>query len=612
MPIKKEDKYQVKENKRWFQKWWPKNVPKNVKFAEISLNQFLDEQVKKYGDKNIIWFLDTWVTYNQFHDYVLRFATALHDIGVKKGDVVAILTGNCIQYVVAYYGAVRIGAIPSGINPTYKPLEIKYQLDVTKAKVLIAYDAFFDEKSKTRIKRNLPYIGEILPKTTVEKVIYTNLADLAHGLGFKRTLGKMIGAIPKGKVNVPGALNFMDLLKTEPNVPEVKIDVKTHPATYIMTGGTTGLPKAAVLTHFNAVSNAKQCMYWLGGEKPGMGCVGVLPMFHSFAHTVVMNAGIAFGAWLMLFPTPPPTEELLEHIEKLPCPEGLVYAGAEILFKRLADFKDLKAKYPGVMGKLILCMSGAGPLHRPVRDAFVENTGGNIVEGYGLTETSPVVSAGNLFEESPIGVIGMPVPGTEWGIWPTEDFDAGPICLGNPDDENFGEENTGEICVHGPQVMLEYLGQTEETAETIKEYDGKLWLLTGDIGFMNEDGTIEIRDRKKQLIKVAGHSVYPKEVETMLMSNEAVSEAAVAGLPDPAGKVGEITKAWVALKPEYVGKITEEQLKAWTRQNLTEWKCPAIIEFIPTVPKQILTGKVQRRELQINDPIWIQKYGKPK
>ncbi|MHA1240015.1 MAG: AMP-binding enzyme [Promethearchaeota archaeon] len=156
--------------------------------------------------------------------------------------------------------------------------------------------------------------------------------------------------------------------------------------------------------------------------------------------------------------------------------------------------------------------------------------------------------------------------------------------------------------------MYEYLNQPEETSETIKTYKGALWFLTVDIGFMDEDGTIEIRDRKKQLIKVAGHSVFPKEVESMLMKHEAVSETAVSGLPDPAGKVSEITKAWVELKPEYIGKITEEELLAWTKENLTKWKCPAQIEFITEVPKNIL-GKVQCRILQINDPIWKEKYG---
>ena len=601
MPIKKDDKYQVNENKRWFKKWWPEGVPYNIDFEEITMAEFLDRAVEKFGNLNYLWFLDTWITYKQFREFVLKFATGLHKMGVKKGDVIAILTGNCIQYVVAYHAAVRLGAIPTGINPTYQPMEILHQLDITKPSVMISYDLYLDEKAAK--KMGGPYIGGILPKSTVKKVIHTNLADMADGLGFKRVLGKLIGKIPKGKVKFPGAVKFMDVLNTAPNVPKVEIDVKTHPATYIMTGGTTGLPKAAVLTHFNCVSNAYQCLAWLGSERPGIGNVGILPFFHSFAHTIIMNATIAFGGWIMTFPKPPSQDELCAHIEDLPCPEGLVYAGAEILFKRLAEFRDIK-NYPGVMGKLILCVSGAGPLHKPVRDAFVKNTGGNIVEGYGLTETGPAVSGGNLFGESPDGVIGMPFPGTNWGIFPTDDFTKGPICLGNPDDTNFGEDHSGEICVHGPQVMLEYLDKQDETADTIIEYNGALWLLTGDIGFMNEDGTIEIRDRKKQLIKFKGYSVYPKEVEELLMKHDEISEAAVSGLPHE--EFGEIVKAWVELTPG--STLTPEAIQEWAKENMTHYKRPGLVEIIKEVPKNIL-GKVQRRILQINDPIWIEKQG---
>lgn len=319
--------------------------------------------------------------------------------------------------------------------------------------------------------------------------------------------------------------------------------------------------------------------------------------------TTVMNACIALGGWMMLFPRPPPTEELLETIQDLPAPKGFLYTGAEILFKRFADFPLIKEF--DITGKLRLCVSGAGPLHGSVAEAFEKNTGGRIVEGYGLSEASPVVSAGNLFGESPIGTIGMPFTGTDWAIFDGEDFSKGIIADGLPGSK-YGEEYSGEICCCGPQVMKEYLNQPEETAETLKEWDNRIWLLTGDIGFMNEDGTIAFRDRKKQLIKVAGHSVFPKEVESMLMKHEAVSEAAVAGLPDPEGKLGEIAKAWVEIKPEYKGKITEDELKAWTEENLIKWKCPAIIEFIDEVPKSVL-GKVQRRALQEADPLWKSK-----
>ncbi|MFX0000608.1 MAG: AMP-binding protein [Candidatus Hodarchaeota archaeon] len=583
--------WKVDENKAWFKKWWPKETPKNHKFEKISLGEFFERQRKKYANERMMWFIESWMTYEEAGQAIDSLATALDKLGVKKGDVVALLLPNSFQYVISFYATVKLGAIATGINVTYKPLEVLHHLKLTNAKVLITLDALYGELAR-------PIIG----RTSVEMVIYTNIVDLASGLsGVKKGLGKMIGKIPKGKVDFPSAINFMDLLKTEVDLLKVDFDPTEHTATYIMTGGTTGVPKATVLSHFNLVSNATQCMLWVGGEDPGVGDIGAIPLFHSFAMTAVMNVAVALGGWMMLFPRPPPTDEFLKEITHIDAPKGLFYAGAEILFKRIADFPNLK-KFPGLIGRLRLCISGAGPLHAPVQKAFQENTGGRIVEGYGLSEASPVVSAGNLFGESPVGCIGMPMTGTDWGIFDVEEFEKGPIANGLSGSK-FGEQNTGEICVCGPQVMKGYLNQPEETKDTLKKWDGRTWLLTGDIGFMNDDGTIAIRDRKKQLIKVAGHSVFPAEVETMLMSHEAVSEAAVAGLPDPAGKVGEITKAWVALKPEYKGKITGEELIAWTEKNMTKWKCPAMIDIIDEVPKSIM-GKVERRTLQEADPLF--------
>ena len=589
--VVKMTEWQVDEDKAWFKKWWPENTPKNHKFEKISLGESFERQRKKYANDNMMWFLESWMTYEEAGQAIDSLATALHKLGIKKGDVVAFLMPNSFQYVISFYATVKLGAIATGINPTYKPLEILHHLKLTGARVLIALDALFEELAHP-----------IISKTNIEMVIYTNVADLASGLsGIKKVLGKLIGKIPKGKVNFPSAIKFADLLTTEPDLPKVDFDPTEHTATYIMTGGTTGVPKATILTHFNLVSNSTQAMLWVGGEDPGVGVIGALPLFHSFAMTAVMNVAITLGGWIMLFPRPPPTEEFLKEITHIPAPNGLFYAGAEILFKRIADFPHLE-KFPELMGRLKLSISGAGPLHAPIRDSFEKNTGGRIVEGYGLSEASPVVSGGNLFGESPVGTIGMPFPGTDWGIFDVDDFAKGPIADGSKGSK-YGEDNTGELCVCGPQVMKGYLGQPEETKDTLKTYDGRTWLLTGDIGFMNEDGTVALRDRKKQLIKVAGHSVYPAEVETMLMSHDAVSEAAVAGLPDPKGKVGEITKAWVALNPEYKGKITEEQLIAWTVKNMTKWKCPAMIEFVDAIPTNIL-GKVQRRVLQEADPLF--------
>jgi len=596
MALKVQRPFYVNENKRWFKKWWPEGVPFNTTFEEKTTNEFLDEQVEKYANENFIWFLDTWITYRQFQDYVKSFATVLANLGIKKGDVIAIHLPNCPQYIVAYYAITRIGAIASGINPTYQPMEVLHQLDIISPKMLIVLDALY-----------VPFIKPIIQDSTIKIVVYTNLTDLVKIKAVRKAIGKFVKKIPTGKVDFAGAIKFKDLLKTAPAVPEVRIDVKEHPATYIMTGGTTGLPKAAILTHFNVVSNAKQCKLWLGGEKHGIGNIGILPLFHSFAHTVVMNTTLAVGGWIMCFPTPPSQAELCEQIERLPCKEGLIYAGTEILFKRLAELKNIKRRFPGVMGKLILCISSAGPLHKPVRDAFVKNTGGRIVEGYGLSEASPAVSAGNLFGESPVGSIGMPFTGTEWGIWPIDDFDKGPICMGNPEDIAFGVEHTGEICVTGPQVMLEYLDKPDETAYTIFEYEGKLWLLTGDIGFMNKDGTIEIRDRKKQLIKCKGFSVFPKEIEELLMKHPDVIEAAVAGLPDE--ECGEIIKAWIAIEEDC--DCSPQKIKDWSKNNMAHYKVPHKVAIIGELPKNLI-GKVQRRVLQEADPIWKKKYGKSK
>jgi long-chain acyl-CoA synthetase len=337
---------------------------------------------------------------------------------------------------------------------------------------------------------------------------------------------------------------------------------------------------------------------------PGIGNIGILPLFHSFAHTVVMNTTVAIGGWMMLFAAPPSVEELCEFIDRLPCEEGLVYAGAEILFNKLATFRHLNKKFPKVMGKLKLCVSSAGPLHQSVHDAFIKNTGGRIVEAYGLTEASPAVSAGNLFGESPIGIIGMPFPGTEWGIFESEDFTKGIICMGNKDDKNFGIEYTGEICITGPQIMKEYLNQPEETANTLIKYNSKLWLLTGDIGFMNEDGTIEIRDRKKQLIKCKGYSVYPREIEELLIKHPDILEAAVSGLPHD--DYGEIIKAWVAIRED--SDLSPQSIIDWAMKNIAHYKVPQSVAIVGQLPKNVV-GKVQRRTLQMNDPLWKKKYG---
>jgi long-chain acyl-CoA synthetase len=593
----------IDESKPWFHcPYWPKGVPFQLTYdGSKTMYDFLEEAATEHPDWNAIIFSvgDGAITYAQLKEWVDRFANALLQLGVKKGEVLGIILGNCPQYVIAYYAAQKIGAIPTGFNPTYKPAEVLHQIKITGVNHLVILDALYDPMLK-------PIIDKI---DTVKNVISTNISDLATGLsGFMKFLGKLLGKIPKGKV--PNSHNFMDMLKASPDSPRAEIDQENDTGTYIMTGGTTGVPKAAVLTHRNVYANAQQCRYWMLLQKdpdnpdmtelgPQTGMVGVLPLFHSFAHTVVMNIAIASQATMILFPRPPPTEELLEYFNNLKIPNGLVYAGAEVLFQRIADLEDLEPYREG-LAKLRICVSGAGPLHKPIQDKFEERTGAKITEGYGLSEASPVVCAGNFYgEQRSVGTIGMPFPGTDWHIFPSEEgkFEEGPI-------EGIGEENTGEICVAGPQVMKGYLNNPERTAATIKEWGGKKWLLTGDIGFQDQYGRMIIRDRKKQLIKYKGYSVYPKEVESLVGHHPDVLEVAAAGIPDP--KTGELVKVWVKIKDG--SDLTPETLKAWCKDNMTHYKVPGEIEFRDEIPKSMV-GKVMRRTLQEEDKRYRDKMG---
>ena len=572
--------WQVDESHLWLRKesGWPDEVPRNMEFPKISLGDMFRESVKKFGNTRAVWFLGKFMTYHELGRHVEAFATALHRLGIKKGDVIAFLLPNSFQYVIAYYACQRLGIIASGMNPTYKPGELLHQLKATGATTLITLDSLYAAQIE-------PMIGQ----SKIQKVISTNVADLLPWP--KRTLGKLLKKIPSAEVK--GSLQFMDLLDTAPDVPEVKIDAIADVATYIMTGGTTGLPKAAELTHFNLVSNANQTAAWLYKVQAGMCVVGVLPLFHSFAMTGVMNISVRMGCWMMLFPRPPETKELVETVAAIGPDAGVTYPGAEILFKRLAEFPDLEKS--NIMGKFALCVSGAGPLHRPVQEAFEKRTGAKLSEGYGLTETSPVVSAGNFWGKRKIGTIGFPMPGTEWHIF---DSETGRKDLG------VGEDKVGEICVSGPQVMKGYLNKPEENRDHFVEYQGKRYFRTGDIGYMDADGQIVIKDRKKQLIKVRGYSVFPKEVEELVGGHPLVSEVAAAGIPDP--ESGELIKAWVVLRDEGKGKITEKELAAWCKENMTHYKVPKLLEFRDSLPKS-LVGKVMRRELQEADPLYLER-----
>ena len=597
----------VDENKVWFNGgYWPEGVPHQLKDVDgvemLPMWEGFIKSADDYGtwDNDICVFVYgpyiERVKLRTLFEYGKKFGTFLYDtLGIRKGDVVAIDLPNSINFVVAYMGCMYIGAIAQGINPTYKPMELLHSLTMTKAKVLVLMDMLYIAGPAT-----------ILPKTDVKFLIPSNFVDFFTA--DEETVQSL--GIPSAKEKIPSEtedykIHWMkDIIeKTEPKEISVEIDAWKDPAVYLMTGGTTGLPKVAMLSHANLISNLHMIKPWTRLE-PGMITIGSIPFFHSFGLTCVMNGALTLGLQMLLFPKPPTDDVLSETINKLDAPQGIMYTGVEMLFKRLTDYvnelgvEEYKKKY-NFAEKLRYATQGAGPLHDHIRVPF-EEIFCPIRVGYGLTETSPVTSIAPFWGPNKTGKLGLPVSGVDWAIFDSTDFEAGPICDGTPEKNNFGVEHTGEICVAGPHIMLGYLGVQKEQEDNLKMWGGKRWLLTGDIGFMDEHGFCEIRDRKKSLIKVAGHSVFPKEVEDLMGHHPMIDEVAVAGLPDESS--GEKVKAWVVLKKGYkVGKNVEIQdIKDWCVENMAKWKSPRLIEVVRSLPVS-MTGKVQRRELQEKD-----------
>ena len=569
--------------RNWYKKW-PSQVPKCLDYPDCSLADFLRESAKKHGSRLAISFLDASITYSRLWDMVQRLATGLNNLGLKKGDVCALMLPNSIQYVVSFYACQLLGVTVTAINPTYKSMEIQHQLNDSKANVLIVLDAVFQEAD-----------GGI-KGTGVKTVIGTNIVDLCGFSGLKVFLGKLLKKIPTGKMPAD-ALKLTDILKTHPDPPKVDIDPEEI-AVLQYTGGTTGLPKGAMLTHRNIVSNAVQCDAWLWKKDDTMGIVGVLPLFHSFAMTTVMNTSIRIGGFQLLLPKPPPDmAELCAIIEKYSAKGGLIMPGVAVLFNKI-NIHPKVGDYD--LSGLKMAVSGAGPLPLEVQNKFESLTRSVIVEGYGLSEASPVTHANPILGARKLGTIGMPYPDTDMKIMDKETGtkELGPLPFAVADTGGLTSEQseeaeayTGELLVKGPQVMKGYLNKPDETASTIR--DG--WLYTGDIACVDAEGYTIIRDRAKDMIKFKGFAIFPAEVEDLLHKHPDIQGAAVIGLPQET--VGEVVKAFVVLDPLKKGETTEEDIQAWAKENMTHYKVPSLIEFRDELPTTMV-GKILRRVLK--------------
>ncbi len=585
----------------YWMKLWPKETPRHIDYDELSLGPMLRNTAETYSESQAIYFEGFRMTYKELDEAVNQFATALARMGIKKGDVVLIDLPNVPQFVITYFGIVRIGAIANPIIPLNRFTEIVHQTNDSKGIVLIILDVLYEEHLLNSDLSKMP---------TLKDIILTGIAEYLPPM--KAKLGTALGKVPRmkewpSKVGDVNFHKFQDFLATglPIKLPDVKINPIEDVSTLIYTGGTTGLPKGCMMSHFNFVVNAQQGSTFVRTQLPKVdetlgkgGMFVVLPLAHEFALSIAMNVGIFHGYNLVLFPQPPAK---LSKILKIIKQENVTFGpGVPTLWNKISQDPG-SAKYKGKLDSLIACLSGAAALPMEVKQEFEDITGALIVEGFGMSETSPILTV-TPFHKYKENTVGFPVSDTLIKIVDPEDgTKILPQCP-NKSCENCGPNEVqyiGEICGCGPQVFLGYLNRPEATEYALrKDKEGRTWYYTTDIGCIDNDGYLHIKDRKRDMIKYKGHSVFPREVEDLMYLHEAINEVGVVGVPDP--EVGENIKAYVSLKPEYQDKVSKEDLMEWCKTNISAFKYPRIIEIIPELPKSVV-GKILRRELRTKE-----------
>lgn len=549
------------EDKPWLASY-EKGVADEIAFIEKCLPEFLDESVRKFPDRTALIFQGYQITYRQLDDMINRFAAALTDLGIKQGDSVAILLPNLIPCVAAYFAILKIGGVAVMNNPLYSDRELEHQFNDSGSRVLVTLDLLGNRMIDLR------------PKTRIRQIVYTSIGDY---LPFpKNLLFPLVAKRKKLAADVKTAedvFKWKDILaRYTPTPPRVDIKLEDV-AMYQYTGGTTGVSKGVMLTHANLSWNVQQVRAWFPTFYEGAEVMlGALPFFHVFGLTTAMNFAIYMGWSNVLVPKPQP-EPLLEAITKFkPTFAPLV---PTMYIGMLSDPKINQVDLSSLKG----CFSGSAPLPVEVIREFENKTGAVIVEGYGLTETTPVTHI-NPFAggKRKVGSIGVPIPNTGCRVVDLDD--------GNKD-LPVGE--IGELLIKGPQVMKGYWQRPEATAETLT--DG--WLHTGDIAKMDEEGYFYIVDRKKDMIISGGYNVYPRDIEEVFFEHPKVQEATAIGIPHP--RRGEAVKVFVVLNEGV--SATKEELEEYCHEKLAKYKWPTEIEFRVELPKTNV-GKVLKKDLR--------------
>ena len=537
-------------------------VPATLRYPDVPLQALLDDAAESYPNATATIFFNAKRTYRSISEDAWRFANGLRRVGVKKGDRVALVLPNTPQFVVAFYGALRAGAVLVCCNPRYTAAELQHQLADAGATVVVV------------LSRLYPLVKAARPGTAVERVIVTNIKEEMP------PVLRLLFTVAKEKkdghrqpfAGDAGALAFREVLAARPEPFDAGVRADDL-ALLQYTGGTTGVSKGAMLSHRALVANTLQCRAWFTNMRDGEGAaMAVMPFFHVYGLTVVMSLSVQ-GAEAMILEPQLELEHLLKDIQRH---RPRMFSGAPIIYNAINN-SPLTKKYD--LRSIEACVSGSAPLLTETHRRFVELTGAKLVEGYGLTEAAPVTHCNPLFGEGEqkVGSIGVPFPDVEAKI---VDLDAGEreMAIGEP----------GELILRGPQLMDGYYHQPEETAQALRGG----WLYTGDIATVDADGYFAIVDRKKEMIIVSGFKVYPRDVEEVLVAHPAVTDAAVIGIPHPTK--GEEVKAYVVLRPG--GEATADEIIAHCRKTLADFKVPRQVEFRASLPHTVV-GKTLRKEL---------------
>jgi long-chain acyl-CoA synthetase len=555
-------------------RFYEEGVPAHVEIPERPLTWLLDRTASRYPGHTAFIYYGTKLSYAQFSSYANRFAVGLQRLGVSKGDRVAIALPNIPQYAIAFYGALRAGAVVVPTNPLYTEREMQYQLADSGARVLVMLDSFY------------PVVRAIRKQTALEHVIITSPTDFLPPL--LRTLYPLSlrgvkhlePPLTEKELRDDAILHLMHPMLESHTKGGVELFHLPAPAASSdlavlqYTGGTTGLSKGAMLTHRNLLANALQTRAWVPNARDGEEItLCVAPFFHSYGMTACMNLSIVAAATMVLLPRFK-TKDVVKAIRQY---HPTLFPGIPTMY--IAIMREV-GKHTDYLGSIKYCISGAAPLPAKVQQEFEMVTGGKLVEGYGLSEAGPVTHCNPLTSQCRNGSVGLPLPDVEAAILDQKTAEPVPV----------GEE--GEIVVKGPNIMQGYWNREDETKNVF--VNG--WMRTGDLGRMDPEGYFYVIERAKDMIIAGGFNIYPREVEEVLFHHPAVSEASVTGVPDEYR--GETVAAFVVLKPGFeASEQTRQDILALCKKELTSYKVPRILEFRTTLPKSLI-GKVLRRELR--------------